>query len=353
MLLVWAVLLVGSVLFNDPQQANGQSLETTAFFRQAEEQLGPVSRVQWMEPGDNSLSRWEPRKVVELTGVIVEWDPAKLSMVRPTGQAATTFPGDQVIGIEVGWKLEAFAQVHQSFKKQDFAEVVRAGQAALQLTGAPRWQQRLLVCEMVESASAMGQWQLAGKIFGYMVRDDPPMLLLAVLPVPWSDESLTVGKSMREAALGWIDEDSPALQLMGASWLMSGDQRGKAVETLQRLARSDRPVITEYARSQLWRTSPPNELLSSQYATWVQERDAMPIVVQAGPTMLMAYRLQQLGEWELAVGEWLRIASLGGDRYHLKRSAIDRAIATCKAAGATAEAERISARYSTSAGSNP
>jgi hypothetical protein len=285
--------------------------------------------------------------------VVVEWDPKKLTIVRRTGAGPTTYPGDQVIGIEPGWKLEEFARVHQLFVEEKFAEVVRQGQAALKLSGAPRWQQRLLVAEMVQAASALGQWQVAGKVFGVLLQDDPPLLLLATIPMPWSNEVLLAGKGMRDIALGWIDDPHPALQLLGGSWLLGGDMNARAIETLERLSRSEAPLIAPYARAQLWRTIPPADILSSHYAKWVQERDSMPIVMQAGPSMLLAHRLEQSGSWELAVAEWLRIASLFADRYHLKRTAIERSIAACNAAGAVAEADRISARYQKPSGSKP
>jgi hypothetical protein len=69
--------------------------------------------------------------------------------------------------------------------------------------------------------------------------------------------------------------------------------------------------------------------------------------------MLLAHRLEQSGDWELAVAEWLRIASLFGDRYHLKRHSLERAMAACRAAGAADNAEKIKARFSFESGSTP
>jgi len=325
----------------------------TELFRQALERLGGESRIQWMESGDTSLHRWEPRRVSEWTGVLVEWDPKKITLVRRNGTGTTTLPGDHAISVEAGWKLEEFANVHRLWVAEKHAEVLRDGQAALKLTGAPRWQQRLIVAEMVQSACHLGQWQVAGTVFSYLIQDEPPALLFATIPLPWSDEALTAGTTLREAALKWLDDPSLAMQLLGASWLLGTNQRERAIGVLQRLAASESTLLSGYARAQLWRTVPPDAILSSHYADWVAQRDALPLVAQAGPTMLLAHRLHQAGEWELAVAEWLRIATLLGERYHLKRSAIDRAVAACKEAGAVAEAERITARYSKSTEGNP
>lgn len=321
-------------------------------YRQALDKLGAESRIQWVESGETSLKRWEPGRTLELRGVLVEWEPDRLVLVRKDANGPTTFPGDLVVGIDPGWKEESFANVHQLFVQQQFSEVIRAGQAALKTPSIPRWQQRLIVAEMVQSACVLGQWQVAGKVYGYLAQDTAPQLLMSVVPLPWSDELLSAGKGVRESAATWITSEDPELQLLGASWLIGSDQNAFAIETLQRLAGGESSWLSSYAQAQLWRTIPPSEIESTYFGKWVALRDSMPIALQAGPTMLLGHRLEQAGAWELAVAEWLRIASLHPDRYHLRDRAIDRATAACRAAGARDEADRIVARYPRVPGSN-
>lgn len=323
-----------------PPDAQGSAL-----FLQAEERLGPESKLQWMELGDTSLMRWDPRQTIAYQGVVAEWDASKLVLVRRDATGPTTVPGDQVIGIEPGWKQEEFATVHKAFVLRQFSDVLRNGQSALKLQNVPRWQQRLLVSEMVQSASALGQWPVAGKVYGYLAQDDPPLLLKASIPLPWSDEALKAGKSMRDAAEEWIGSDNKLMQLLGASWLLGSDKNATAIETLKQLANEKTPMVAAYAKSQLWRTVLPSEIVSNHLASWIEQRDSMPLTMQPGPTMLLAHRLEQAGEWKLAVVEWLRIASLFGDRYDLKQRAVDRAVAACRNAGAPLEADRIQARF--------
>jgi hypothetical protein len=318
---------------------------TSDLYRQALDKLGPESRIQWLEPGSLSLKRWDPGRSIELRGVLVEWEPTRLVLLRKDAKGPTTFPGDQVIGVEPGWKEESFASVHRHFSEQRFAEVIAEGQSVLKTSSVPRWQQRLIVAEMVQSACALGQWQVAGKVYGYLAQDTSPQVLLSVIPLPWSDELLSAGKGMREPAAEWLQRSEPEMQLLGASWLVGSEQNGLALEMLKRLSNHESPLVSNYAQVQLWRSVPPSEIESAYFGKWVALRDSMPWVLQAGPTMLLGHRLEQSGAWELAVSEWLRIASLYGDRYHLKARAIDRAIAACRTAGAIEQADRIGTRF--------
>ena len=67
----------------------------------------------------------------------------------------------------------------------------------------------------------------------------------------------------------------------------------------------------------------------------------MPVPAQAGPTMLLADRLEKAGQSNLAIPEWLRIATLHADRYHLASKAIPKASAALRALGKNEEADRV------------
>jgi len=331
--IVRTVLALASCILS-PVLAFGQtddSPSASPLFEGARERLGEPSRLRWTEPGSNTLDRWTPRRIVEIEGVISEWETKKLVLVQRQSNAVTTLPGDNVVGLEPGWKLEAFAEVHQLYTQGKFSEVLQQGQAALKLSGAPRWQQRLLVAEMVQSACAMGQRAVAGRVFGYLAKDSPPDLLLATIPLPWADEALNAGNAIATEAIKWMEEESDAMKLLGASWSLSGPLRPKALEILQTLAKSDSPILAGYAKAQLWRIVPPDEIRSGELPKWIELRDALPLPAQAGPTVLLGMRLEQVGEREMAVAEWLRVATLHTDRFHLQLMAIERA----KSAGAT------------------
>jgi len=328
-----------------PSLAQDESLKETETYRQAIEKLGGPSIVRWTELGSTGLDRWDARRIIDIRGVVVEWDQQKLGVVRPDGNGVTNYPGDGVIGIEPGWKSDEYEAVHMLFVQQRFEEVLTQGQNALKLTNIPRWQQRLMVAEMVQSAASLKKWGVAGRIFGFLIKDDPPNLLLSAIPLPWSDETLIASASVAEEGAGWIENEAPAMQLLGAGWLLGGEQRGKAIEILKGLSKADSEVIAGYAKAQLWRTVPPSEIMEYPLPQWLKLRDSLPLVSQAGPTMLLGTRLEQAGQHELAIGEFLRIATLFGDRYHLKQKAVANAVDISKAIGDNPQADRINRLY--------
>ena len=316
----------------EPQRADSlrEEPQTTEYFRQAVEKLGPPSHVVWSEPGENSLDRWKPRVHLDIHGVVVSWDHEQLVMVRPDGNGPTSFPGDLVIGIDPHWKSSAYQEVHQKYLQHEFREVLQRGQTALSLAQIPRWQQRLLVGEMVEAAVAIGQYATAGRVFKVLALDTPPDLLLSLIPLPWCDELSRVTPGLIQESLAWMENESPILQLMGASWLASTEHRLTAIEKLKSLSSSTPSRVSDFATIQLWRLTPPEEILSQKIQQWIDLRDRLSVPAQAGPTVLLAHRLEQTEEPNLALAEWLRVASMHSDRYHLVELANQRAIELAK-----------------------
>ncbi len=305
-------------------------VESTEYYRQAAQRLGPASKVVWTEPGENSLDRWNPRVQIEVQGVVVSWDTDKLILVKPDGNGPTNFPGDLVIGIDPQWKSPAYAQVHQKYLQHQYREVLQQGQTALSLTEIPRWQQRLLVGEMVEAAVSIQQYATAGRVFKVIAQDSPPDLLMSRIPLPWADEIGSVTPGLIQESLSWMESENPILQLLGAAWLAGTQHRLTAIEKLKSLGSNSSSRVSEYAKVQLWRTTPPEEILSQKIQQWIDLRDRLSIPLQAGPTALLAYRLEQTNNPNLAIAEWLRVASLHSDRYHLVELANRRSLDLAK-----------------------
>lgn len=313
----------------------------TEYYRQAVEKLGPSSKVLWSEPGENSLNRWRARSIIEARGVIVSWDVDKLVVIKPEATGPTNFPGDLVVGIEPGWKSPAYAQVHSLFEQRKFRDVLQQGQAVLSLAEIPRWQQRVVVSEMVDSAMALQQYSAAARVFKVLSQDSTPELLLSRIPIPWSDELLRVTPALTQEALGWIESDKPAMQLLGASWLLAGEHRLAAIDKLKSLSSNVSPMIAAYSKIQLWRLTIPEEILSDGFLEWVAQRDALPVPLQAGPTMLLAHRLEQANQPKLAIAEWLRVTSMHADRYHLAEQAVRRGANAAKKLGDEELAQKL------------
>jgi len=321
---------------NPPPSGILPPAEESAAFLQAKEKLGASSRIVWGEVGPSSLDRWQAKSLVEFDGVIVAWEPEQLILVKRNGTGTTTLPGDLLVGITPGWKSPAFERTHQLWLNKDFPKVITSGQMALAEREIPRWQQRLLVTEMIESAVAINQLAVACRIF-QAIGDDPiPDLLLSRIPLPWSTELDNVPPAVASEASVWMSKDAPALKLLGATWSLTGPNRLEAVEKLKELAKLNdqaKPthrLIATYAQAQLWRTTPVDDIVSKDLESWIQLRDSLQIPTQAGPTALLATRLEQANQIELALAEWLRILSLHSDRPSIAKTAQARSNALAK-----------------------
>lgn len=317
-------------------------------YQQYAEKLGKESRIWIAEPGDTGLNRWDPRELFEDSGILLDWDSKRIVLFRSTGKAETTLPGDTLVRIEPAWANESGEEIHRLFSERQFKSVITKGQEVVnkfEKSGLPVWQRRLILAEMIESCSALGKPNIAGTLFVALARGNPPpVLLFATIPLPWwemafADLDMTKIQALAEE---WIAQESESSKLLGAAWLLTGPKRNFAIETLEQLAKTSKsPMIVAYAKAQLWRTVPPAEILSDKYPRWLAERDKLLLPAQAGPTMLLAERLQQAGQTNLAIPEWLRIATMHGDRYHLVTKAIPKAAEALRAGGRTSEADRV------------
>ena len=312
------------------------------YYRQAVEKFGPASKVVWGEPGGNSLDRWKPRSLIEVQGVVVAWESDQLVVVKPGANGTSSYPGDYVVGIEPNWKAPAYAKVHELFLGHQFREVLQQGQAALAMNEIPRWQQRVVVAEMIDSAVALGQYAVAARIFKILAQDTSPELLLSRIPLPWSDELAQPTPALIQESLAGLENKSTAMQVLGATWLLATEHRLVAIEKLKSIASSGDSLMADYAKPQLWRLAPSEEVFSTNFGNWTSLRDALPVAAQAGPTMLLANRLDQAGQTKLALAEWLRITSLHEDRYDLRVQALQRAVEAAKKLGDKELAARLS-----------
>ena len=325
-----------------------QFVQAQLTYEQYAEKVGKESRLWIAEPGDNGLNRWDPRELFEDSGILLDWDSKRVLLFRSTGKAETTVPGDTIVRIEPAWTNESGEEIHRLFMERQFKLVITKGQEVVnkfEKSGLPVWQRRLILAEMIESCSALGKPQIAGTLFVVLAKGaPPPVLLFSTIPLPWGETAFADldMKKIQTLAEEWITQESESAKLLGAAWLLTGTKRTFAIETLEELAKSSKsPMIVAYAKAQLWRTVPPAEVLSDRYPRWLAERDKLLLPAQAGPTMLLAERLQQAGQANLAIPEWLRIATMHGDRYHLVTKAIPKAAEALRASGRTAETDRV------------
>lgn len=142
------------------------------------------------------------------------------------------------------------------------------------------------------------------------------------LPINWTsrESSTALGKAAKE----WLASDNEVAGLLGASWLLLGEQGVEAKQRLQKLQSSKNRTVARLAAAQLWRVVPPTET-TGRMQKWLEARDSLSLPMQLGPTEFLAERFSRTDKPALAIGEWLRIAATYNDHPHRAAVALEEA----------------------------
>jgi hypothetical protein len=117
--------------------------------------------------------------------------------------------------------------------------------------------------------------------------------VLAWLPIAWKNGQQPA--AMLQAASSRLEDDSAAVRLVAASWLLSSAGRTNAMKALKLVSLdSSRPVIAKLAETLLWRTATPPQVKENA-SEWLQALEALPIVLQTGPMVTLAEKFQSAG----------------------------------------------------------
>ncbi len=108
---------------------------------------------------------------------------------------------------------------------------------------------------------------------------------------------------MIKAATEWLADKNEVAGLLGASWLLLGEQGNQAKQRLQKLQSSSNRAVARMAAVQLWRTVPPSET-TGRMTKWLEARDSLSLPMQLGPTEFLAERFSRIDRrlWPLASG---------------------------------------------------
>jgi hypothetical protein len=335
-----------------PPVAPGQDFapgqDSTELYRQAVARFQGPSTIHRIESLDASLKQWNPPDVAVENAVVLDWNDKDLIVVRRDSLDKVVLPSPNVVRIEPKWENELAASLHADFLAGRFADAIAKGGRLLgqksEQPGTPRWQQRVLIAELVECSVALNRWERACLLYAALAKDQPPPLLLTAMPIPWSATTAEIKDRVKvqELAVGWLEDSRPPLQLMGAAWLLDSDRREEAARTLERLSQlTDKGVLSNYAAAQLWKTSTPKDLSSERIAQWTGLRDSMPLPFQAGPTYLMAEKLSRAGNSPRALEEFLRVGMLHPDKPYLAKPALAQAQQLVQSSSQSQDAERI------------
>ncbi len=283
-----------------------------------------------------AIDVWNPPAADRLTGTIEEFNDQSIIFMA-NGQRRE-LPSNRVAWIQPVWKSPEAVEAHRLFTERRYKEAIVAIPVAVK-SNIPRWQQRLLIAEIVDSAVALGSFKGACGVFlDSLAPNQPPAMLYSSLPLCWTSEE--PDQTLRQAASEWLASDNEHAQLLGTSWLLLGADSQQAQRKLMQLQNSKLETIAQLAVAQAWRLVAPPET-ETRLLAWFEYRDRLLTPLQVGPTEFLADRLSRIGRNELAIGQWSRIASVNRESYHRSSRALQTAQQRLQELGRTEEAKRL------------
>ncbi len=112
-----------------------------------------------------SSNLWSPHPTAVLTGKIERLDQQSVEFVSAENGQKRKLASDRIERIDVDWETEAAAEAHQRFVNREYVAVLKNNDEVLRAGGFPRWQQVILLTEIVQSFEAIGKPESAGKFF--------------------------------------------------------------------------------------------------------------------------------------------------------------------------------------------
>lgn len=235
------------------------------------------------------------------TGTILDYTGEVLTL-EVAGGRQEKIPANRIVSWEttrVAEQLEA----DRSFQEGRYADAVVGYQRAIEKEKRT-WLRRWILADMIDCYRNMDQFDRAGDAFLALLRNDPTAVRFDVIPLAWKARQPSP-EVTRQAAKWLADDKSPAAQLLGASWLLSTNQRDEAIEKLKQLASCPDRRIAQLAGAQRWRA----ELVTAsrpEVANWEQQFQQIDPALQSGPAFVLGTALSRLGEPAQAALYFLR-----------------------------------------------
>ena len=257
----------------------------------------------WLEPvrPTRNESHWYPRAIEDRWGAIIHLNASELNIRLDGDERSSRFAAKRVIWIEPAASTAAEQAALRAYADDEF------GTAYTQLLDAlhkrmPVWHQQWLAMLAARAAWRSGRSAQAIAIVSQLDAKPLPAIALAAMPVEWQR-----GQAQRDApavAKNKLQDASPAVRLVAASWLMASPERASAISVLKQLAvNEDRPLLGQLANAQLWRVATPPQVRQS-VDDWQQKLDRLPMVLQTGPALALIEKFNSAGLSEPA--KWLQ-----------------------------------------------
>ncbi|MGI9469926.1 MAG: hypothetical protein ACR2NZ_00240 [Rubripirellula sp.] len=256
-----------------------------------------VDRV-WIQPPrpTSTESDWYPRSIEVREGRVILFDGKQLRVICTGDEAETVIASGRVIWIEPDPVSDLEQEAVDLFEQGEHAaSLLRLPDILKQRP--PVWRQQRITMLSAVNAWLSGRASIALELVGQLDRRPLPLAVVAWLPIAWENGALST--ETLEAAKNRLEDPSPAVRLVAASWLLSASDRNQAITTLKSLEQHPRVEIARLAEVLLWRiTAPPQ--VADLATQWQARLDALPMALQTGPTKTVINKLRAAGQSERA-----------------------------------------------------
>ena len=257
------------------------------------------------------------KQTIRRTGQIEEYDGQGLVLVTPQGRKET-IPLEKLVDFQTTSSPEELSgdQLRSAGQLVEAVETYKKARRA-----EPRkWVGRRIATRLIDCYDGLGQIDQAGEEFLAIVAVDAETPHFGSIPLAWRTPSLSgsglAGPTTTRATKWLAATDQPTAALLGASWLLGGAERAKAIKVLKSLSSDLDPRIAHLATAQLWRTT----LVTSTAADaekWQQQINRMPAELRAGPLLVHGDLLARIDRAEDALLAYLQVPLVYHDRQTL------------------------------------
>lgn len=271
------------------------------------------------------------------SGRILDYTGRRLQMLTD-GDAPRTFPAEKVLHVQTPYGPDQVA-ADEAFDRGQFDRALalyrRAG-----TDESRRWVRRRIMARIVWCYRHLDQLDQAGEWFRLLIASDPSTQYFACVPLAWMPRQPAA--AVEQAARQWIGDDQPAVVLLGASHLLTGDARSHAAaaEKLGQLTTASDRRVALLARAQTWRTATAGAQQQPLDA-WSNTIGRMPEALTAGPYFVLGRAHMQREQWEQAALALMRVPILHAGHRRLGAQCLADAGRSLQRLGRTAEALRL------------
>lgn len=283
-----------------------------------------------------------------VTGDIQEYSGRGLILRPRSGAGLLRYAREEVVEV-----VTNYSPKHAAGRKF-FAEgrITEADDAfTLALDDEDRtWVRREILASQVKCALWRGAVRLAAQRFLHIVDSDTDTLYFGLMPLVWEEKPSSAVTAAAGDARRWLQNDSQAAMLIGASWLYHDSENAAALQTLRTLATSPQATIQRFAQMQLWRARlDAGDLTAAELRRWVKLVDELSPDLRAGPMFLIGRGYEQQRDDLNAAAAYLWLPFEYPEHRHLAAEAQERAAEALFRAGdtkaATQQAREVRLRY--------